>query len=212
MFPKYSLKERRIDGVLHVVGVAASLAAAAVLLHLALATGQPIRIAGAAVYGVGLVAMFGFSAAYNLAAQPSRKERLRAADHAAIFLMIAGTYTPFATIAVGGTAGKALLAAVWSVALAGMALKLLRPRRFERLAVVAYLALGWLGLLVLDRLIATLSAGSLALLGAGGVLYSGGVAIHYWVRLPHHNAIWHGLVLAAAGCHYVAVLGVVVVP
>ena len=113
----------------------------------------------------------------------------------AIYLLIAGTYTPFALVALGDRAGLGLLGTVWMVALAGSALAWLRPRQFERTGIVLYLALGWIGLPLLDRLIA-----------AGGMLYTAGVGFHLWHRLPGHNAVWHGFVLAAAACHYFAVL------
>ncbi len=150
--------------------------------------------------------MLGCSALYNLAATGSRKALLRRFDHAAIFMMIAGTYTPVALLAVGGASGRALLAVVWTGAAGGIALKLLAPRRFERVSVAAYLLLGWAGLAALDPLLAALPPRDLALLAGGGLLYSLGVAVHLSTGLPYHNALWHALVLAAAACHYAVVL------
>ncbi len=161
-----------------------------------------------ALYGMGLLAMFGFSAGYNMVDRPDWKQILRRFDHAAIFLMIAGTYTPIMLIGVGGARGYALLALVWAVALMGVALKLAAPRRFERISVVLYLALGWSILAVMEPLISALSVPALVLIVIGGVVYSFGVAFLVWRRLPYHNAIWHGFVLVAAGCHYAAVLDV----
>jgi len=135
---------------------------------------------------------------------------VRRADHAAIFFMIAGTYTPVALIGLGGWRGIALVAAVWTLAAAGMAFKIAWPRRFELGSVFLYVALGALGLPLVGAMVAAMSATELALLGAGGLLYVIGVGFHLWERLPHQNAAWHTLVLAAAACHYVVVFKLVV--
>ena len=202
----YSRGERAADAVVHAVGFTAALAACA---GLAAAVPRPagIRVVVAlGLYAAGLVAMLGCSALYNLAATGPRKALLRRLDHAAIFGMIAGTYTPVALLAVGGASGCALLAVVWTGAAGGVALKLLAPRRFERVATAAYLLLGWAGLAALDPLLAALPPRDLALLAGGGLLYSLGVAVHLSTRLPYHNPLWHALVLAAAACHYAVVL------
>ena len=212
MFPKYTRWERLTDRGVHVLGVSASVIAAVVLLGLVISKPDGPSIVAATVYGVGLVTTFGLSAAYNLAVHPGRKETLRRYDHAAIFVMIAGTYTPFAMVSIGGTLGHGLLTVVWLVAIAGFAFKLLRPRRFERTSVFVYLALGWIGLPAVGSLIAALPALPLVLLGIGGVLYTVGVVFHLWVSLPHHNAVWHAFVLAGTGCHYVAVLQAIAGP
>jgi len=153
--------------------------------------------------------MLGCSALYNLTSTGPRKALLRRLDHAAIFVMIAGTYTPVILLAIGGTWGRQLLVAVWVGAASGVALKLLAPHRFERAAIAAYLLLGWAILFALDPLLAALPARDLGLLLAGGLLYSGGVVIHLSSRLPYHTALWHALVVAAAACHYVVVFHLV---
>ncbi|NIA71052.1 hemolysin III family protein [Pelagibius litoralis] len=210
VFPTYASAERRADAAVHVLGVGASLIAFPILILLALPQGSSLSILSLAVYGTGLIAVFACSAAYNMAKRPGWKEILRRLDHAAIFVMIAGTYTPFSLIVIGGGWGLALLAAVWVVALAGVALKLFLPRRFERAAIALYLAQGWAILAVVEPLVAALSTAALVLLVTGGGLYTLGVVSHLWRRLPYHNAIWHALVLAAAGCHYAAILEAVV--
>ncbi|MGE0722975.1 MAG: hemolysin III family protein [Alphaproteobacteria bacterium] len=204
-FPQYSRSERIADGALHVAGIAFAVLAGAALLLLAW-PGETGRLIALALYVVGLAAGLTFSALYNLVEAPRAKAVLRRLDHAAIFVMIAGTYTPFAALAIGGLAGTVLLAFVWSVALAGAALKLVLDRRFDRLSTVVYLLLGWSLIPVLGPLIDGLSIGGLALLIAGGALFSLGVVFHHWQRLPFQNAIWHALVLAGAICHYLAVL------
>jgi hemolysin III len=210
MFPEYTRNERLVDGVIQVLGVSAALVGAAALLYFVIPTRDAASILSAAIYCVGLVAMFAFSVAYHMAGRPSLKERIRRYDHAAIFLMIAGTYTPFALVGLGGTVGVALLALVWLMALAGLVFKLAWARRFERGSVFLYLALGWLGLPAIGSLVAALPTTVVVLLGIGGFLYTIGIAFHLWEKLPQHNAAWHASVLAAAACHYAAVFGVVV--
>jgi hemolysin III len=206
MQPASARHERLIDGAIHVLGVSAALVGVALLLRQTLAGHDARTILAAWVYSAGALAMFGCSAAYHLATRPDRRERLRRCDHAAIFVMIAGSYTPFALVSVGGWLGDGLLALVWLVALGGVMLKLLRPFPRERVSIALYLALGWIGLPAVGALIPVLPRSALLLLGAGAVLYTAGVAFHVWRGLAHHNAIWHGFVLAAAACHYGAVL------
>jgi hemolysin III len=158
------------------------------------------------VYSVCLLTMLGCSAAYNLAANAPRRRLLRRFDHAAIFLMIAGTYTPFTTCRLDGVWAIGMTTAVWIGAVAGAAMKLIYPNRIERVSIVAYLALGWIILAGIRPLLSSLDARTALLIGVGGVLYSIGTGFHLWRALPFHKAIWHSFVLVAAGCHYAAIL------
>jgi hemolysin III len=201
--------ERAADAAVHAVGIAAAIAGCVVLTAAAsrpLGTRQAIALG---LYAAGLLAMLGCSALYNLSAEGGRKDLLRRFDHAAIFVMIAGTYTPVALLAIGGNAGGALLATVWTGAIAGAGLKLLGPGRFERASIAAYLLLGWAGLTAIGPLLAALPPWDLGLLFAGGLLYSLGVVVHLSTRLRYRRALWHTFVLAAAGCHYAVVLRLV---
>ncbi len=159
---------------------------------------------GLIVYSIGLIGMFAASAAYNLVSHAGLKEILRRLDHAAIFVMIAGSYTPFALL-VGGAAGHTLLAAVWAIAAAGVAIKLRFPRRFDKLSVLLYLAQGWIVLFALNPIIAALPDRALTLLVVGGIVYTLGVAFHLMERLRFHNVIWHIFVLGGAACQFVAI-------
>lgn len=206
MVRAYRPAERRADSVIHILGIAAGMAASLALTVMALPSAGSRLAVSVGLYLVGLMAMLWCSALYNMAPPGTFKRVLRRLDHAAIFVMIAGTYTPFALQVIGGAWGLGLLVFVWSVAVAGVALKLLWPNRFERLSIVVYLALGWSVLTALDPLLAGISTAGLVLLLLGGGLYSLGVVFHLWSRLPFQNAIWHGFVLAAAGCHYAAVV------
>jgi hemolysin III len=206
IFKAYSIGELRADVAAHVVGVACGLIGTLVLMFKASAGGSAPLILGAALYGIGLLAMFGFSAAYNLWPPSPTKELLRRFDHAAIFVMIAGTFTPFVMNRVGGAWGFGLLTFVWTVAATGIALKLIYPRRWERLTVALYVGLGLSIMIIAEQLANSIAPFSLAFLIAGSVTYIVGVAFHLWERLPYQNAIWHWLVLAAAVLHYTAVL------
>ena len=204
-FPAYRRREALADRCVHAIGLTTGAVGSIILLTLA-ARRDDTRVAVAtAVYAIGLIAMLGCSALYNSAPPSRRKELLRRFDHAAIFLMIAGTYTPFALVRLDGATGFAMLVFVWSVAACGVLLKLLYPRRLDGVSVVLYLALGWSGLAALDAIAAALMASTTALLVGGGVFYSGGVVFHLLRRLPYHNVAWHGCVVAGASCHLAAV-------
>jgi len=148
------------------------------------------------------VLMLGVTAVYNLYPVSPRKWLLRRADHALIYLMIAGTYTPLVALVGSGIRAYLLLAVIWLVALVGIAVKLFLPGRYDRLSIGLYLLLGWSGLLAYESVIAALQPTALWLLAIGGLLYSVGVLFHVWRTLPFQNAIWHGFVLAATACHY----------
>jgi hemolysin III len=208
-FPIYSKGELIADGALHVIGVAASLIAAATLALLAVGALPPHAAASVLIYGAGVVAVFVCSAAYHLVRRPALKALLRRFDHAAIYLKIAATYTPFAAVKMGGLAGMALLGAVWVIAAIGIFTRLMLPGQFVRTAYVLYLAQGWACLAALKPMIEALPATAMLLLLAGGILYTAGVAFHLWERLPYHNAIWHAFVLAASACHFAAVVDAV---
>ncbi len=163
------------------------------------------QIATLLVYSFGLLGMLAASAAYHLARPGRLKSVLRRLDHAMIFVMIAGSYTPFALNALGPGLGVPLCIGVWAVAALGVTLKLSCPLRFERLSLALYLGMGWMLLVVIRSLIASLPEEVLLLLLAGGIVYSLGAAVHATERLRFHNAVWHAMVLIAAGLHLAAV-------
>jgi hemolysin III len=199
------------DFVVHLLGTLAGAIGATVLLALAASTG-PAVLWSALAYSVGLMSMLGFSAAYHMRRSSERRDLLRQLDHAAIFVMIAGTYTPFTACVLDGAYAIWLTGSMWLAALAGLAVKLLYPRRFEWASTMVYLALGWAVVIFMQPLLAALDRPTLILLVSGGILYSIGAGIHRWRRLPFHDAIWHALVVVAASCHYAAILhGVVLI-
>ena len=184
----------------------------AVLIAVVLPRHSALLTLGVTLYGCGLLAMLTFSALYNTTDQPRRRALLQRFDHAAIFVMIAGSYTPFALVKLGGPWGWGLLGFVWLAAALGATVKLLWPRHLEGRTVVCCLLLGWTVVVAFGPLAAALPGWSLALLATGGGLYSIGVVFHLWERLAFHKAIWHGFVLAGASCHYAAILGAVALP
>ena len=199
------------DLVVHVVGLTLALVGGVVLLALAVQARSISLTVGVAIYAAGLLAMLAFSTAYNFASAAHRPW-LRRLDHAGIFLMIAGSYTPFTTQNLTGAWAWGMTAAVWSAALVGAVGKLFLPRLDRRIWVGVYLLLGWLVLVALKPMIVTTAAAALVLLALGGVLYSTGVLFYLNKRLKFARAIWHGHVVAAAGAHWTAVLlGVVLV-
>ncbi len=206
IFPNYRRGEQIADSWVHAIGITGGLVAVIALLAAA-GEKQSVRLVlGVGLYGLGLLAMLGCSALYSLAKPSARKENLRRLDRAAIFTMIAGSYTPFLLNRIGGEWGWGMLAFVWSVAALGAFFALAAPRRFERVQLAVYLLLGWSIVVASGPLFAQVAPAAILLLIAGGLFYSLGVPVYLWRRLSYHNAIWHGLVLIAAGCHYAAVL------
>jgi hemolysin III len=192
------------DLVVHVVGLTLALVGGVVLLALAVGDGRISQVVGVSIYAAGVLTMLAFSTAYNFA-KPQRRPVLRRLDHAGIFLMIAGSYTPF-TINLPGAWGWGMTAAVWSIAGFGALGKLFLTRIDRKFWVAVYLVLGWMVVVALKPMIDNLAWYALALLVTGGVLYSTGVIFYVNKRLKFARAIWHGHVVAAAAAHWAAVL------
>ncbi|WP_337185108.1 hemolysin III family protein [Phenylobacterium sp.] len=192
------------DLVVHVMGLTLALVGGVVLLTLAVLNGSISQVVGVSIYALGVLAMLAFSTAYNFA-RPQHRPTLRRLDHAGIFLMIAGSYTPF-TINLPGAWGWGMTAAVWSIATLGALGKLCLTGIDRKFWVGVYLALGWLVVIALKPMIDSLAWYALALLITGGVLYSTGVVFYVNKKLKFARAIWHGHVVAAAAAHWTAVL------
>jgi len=202
----YDRVELIADGIVHAIGVSLGVAGAIVIFIVAANSAHPTDMPSIVIYTIGLLSMLGFSAAYNTWPISRAKWILRRFDHSAIYVMIAGTYTPFIGQMKGDIVSIGLLIGVWLTAIVGVTLKLLLPGRFDRLAVVLFLILGWSGVVVYEPAVAALPNLSIWLLAVGGALYSAGVVFHGWRSLRFQNAIWHGFVLIAACCHYSAIL------
>ena len=208
----YSRAEQVSDAVVHVAGLSLVLMAVPVLIVLtALLRGDAASVAGVSIYGGALFLMILFSALYNIGETSgwgaAREWLLRRLDHSAIYLKIAGTYTPFTLVSGHGVA---LTIGVWGAALAGVALKLVSPERFKWLALALYLGMGWAGIVAGGPMMAALPGPVLALMVVGGSLYTLGVVFYLWRGLPFHYTIWHVFVLAASFVFYAAVVVLVV--
>lgn len=210
-FSEFSVIEERLHSITHGIGAVLSVAGMVVLLVAAsLAVNiDPWKIASVGLYGTTLVLLYTASTLYHGISHKQWKQRFQLLDHCAIYLLIAGTYTPFLLVNMRGTTGWVLFAAVWSLALVGIACKLLWPQRFSLLRVVIYLLMGWMIVLATGEMTANLSTTGIALLAAGGIAYTLGV-IFYAVRaIPYNHAIWHLFVIAGSICHYFAVYSAV---
>jgi hemolysin III len=207
---RFSVAELVADGIVHGVGLAAVVAIGAVALTLAAVRASPGQVPSLAIYVGSLLVVLTVSMAYNLSPVSPIKRLLARLDQAAIFLFIAASYTPFLDF-VGGGAANVLLMAVWSASLIGIALKLVVPARFGRLAILLYLGIGWSGVLVFQQLAETLPPVALWLLVAGGLLYSLGIIFHLWDKLRFQNALWHGFVVAAALLHLAAIVDCILI-
>ena len=198
--------ELAADCIIHILGIAGGSIGGATLVALIAARGDWLESGALLIYAVGIVAMFGCSAAYNLARTSRWRAAFQRCDHAAIFVMIAGTYTPFTLLRLDGAWSWGLTTAVWSIAGIGVLIKLCRGCDLRYASAAPYLLLGWIGIIAIDPLFRSLGWETLALIGLGGALYTIGIGFHVWHRLPFQNAIWHAFVLAAAACHFAAVL------
>ena len=205
----YSAREEWLNCAVHVVGVVASLVALPVLVTTALRTGDPLLLLGGLTFGLSALLVFSTSSLYHAAKNPQTRLRLRRVDHAAIYLLIAGTYTPFTLGALRGSWGWSLAAIIWTLALLGVIFKTTSLGfRYHRTSVVLYVAMGWLAVVAAKPLMQHLSTLELSWLVAGGLCYTLGVAFYVWKSRPYTHAIWHVFVLAGVACHFVAVLSI----
>jgi hemolysin III len=207
----YSRTEVILDAIVHGIGLAIAIGMGGTLLALAGLNTAPDELPMIAVYVASLVVVLTVSLAFNMAPVTPLKRFLARLDQAAIFLLIAGTYTPLLALLAGTPVGDIMLAGVWGGALVGIALKLIVPQHFGRLALVLYLGIGWSGIAVFQSLALALPPSTLWLLLAGGVAYSSGVIFHVWERLNFHNVLWHCFVVLGATLHLWAVLDCMVI-
>lgn len=198
----YSRLELIGDGVIHVIGLLVALGLGGVLVA---SSGLQAGLA-VSIYVASLLLVLSVSLAFNLAPVAPLKRLLARFDQAAIFLLIAGTYTPLLALLGDTPAATLMLIAVWSAALIGIGLKLIVPQHFGRLALVLYLGIGWSGVLIFQSLASVLPPSTLLLIIAGGVAYCSGIIFHLWERLHFHNVIWHCFVVLGASIHLWAVL------
>lgn len=205
----YSPREERANRWSHGLGLGLAVVGGICLLLKGWDQGLLARISYG-LYGGSLLLLFLASTLYHSMGDGPWRHRCKIFDHCAIYLLIAGTYTPFLLVALDTPLARGLMALIWGLALAGVLFKLVFIHRFKRLSLVTYLLLGWLSLLVVYQLYLSLAAGGLALLGLGGLIYSLGVIFYANRRIPYNHAIWHLFVLGGSACHFGAIYGYVV--
>jgi hemolysin III len=202
----WTVGEEVAHSVTHGIGLLAAVAGLAVLVVLAAGTRDPWRITACAIYASTLVLLYGASTLYHALSRTRARAVFRVLDHSAIFLLIAGTYTPFALVSLRGPWGWTLLAIVWGLAVTGIVSKAVFGARWPILSTGLYIGMGWVVLIAVKPLLAHVPPAGIAWLAAGGVAYTGGVLFFAWTRLRYSHAIWHLFVLAGSVCHYVAVV------
>ena len=205
-----SREEEIANAVLHGLGAVMGLATLVVLVVLSVLNGTAVNIVTSAIFGASLVLLYLSSPLYHAFTCRRAKQFFELMDHAAIYLLIAGTYTPFALVTLGGAWGWSMFGVVWGLAVAGIVVQVIFPGRFRGLMTALYIAMGWVVVVAGRPLLAALEPAGIAWLVAGGVVYSVGVFFYYKKRFPFSHAVWHVFVLGGSVCHIIAILNYVV--
>lgn len=210
--PEVERRHELANSITGGMGLLGSLIGLAMLLDLGARLGSTAALVSGTIYGLSLVALYTATTVYHAARCEVRKARWRVADHCAVYILIAGSYTPLALGGVGGRAGWLLLAAVWTLALAGIAFKLRFRFRYPGTSVAIYLIMGWLGIFLIGEVVANVGAQAVWLMAAGGLACTIGTIFFGAKRIPYHHAVWHLLVIAGTGLHYQAIVSYVLPP
>lgn len=203
---RYTPREEIANSVIHGVGILLAIAGFGVLTAFSALHGTAAHIVGCSVFGATLILLYTTSTLYHSIPLAGAKRVLRALDHSAIYLLIAGTYTPFSLVNLRGPWGWSLLGLIWTLAILGIVTRVLLGRKRTWLSVAFYIAMGWTVLIAIEPLVANVAPGGIRLLVAGGVVYTAGTVFYLWRKLPYHHAIWHVFVLLGSIFHFFAVL------
>ncbi len=201
----YTLAEEIVHVVTHGFGAILSIAGLSWMLYLSISVSDPWRIAASVVYGLSLIALFTASALYHSFHSHTKRDWFETLDHCGIYILIAGTYTPFLLVSMRDGLGWLLFGTIWALATAGIITQLYFRNRYPKLKLASYLVMGWLVLLVLPQIIAAVGTDGMIWLAAGGIFYTVGVAFYVRKQVYSH-AIWHLFVLAGGVCHFLAVI------
>jgi hemolysin III len=201
----YPPAEERINIASHAIGLLLSVAGLLALVTRALLQGDALHLVSFSVFAVSMIALYTASTAYHTARDPVLRGRLRTVDHAMIYVLIAGTYTPFALVTLQGAAGWILFGVIWGMALAGIVLKLFFTGRYDLFSTLMYVFMGWLIVFFIKPMIAQFPAAGLAWLLAGGIAYTLGAVLYSIPKVPYHHAIFHVCVVLGSACHFTAV-------
>jgi len=199
------IRDEIASALTHGLGAVAALAGGAVLITLAAIHGDGWQLGASIVFGITLLLLYTASTLYHAIQHPVAKGRLKVFDHCAIYLLIAGSYTPFTLIGLRGAWGYSLFAAIWTIAIAGVIFKLFYTGRFKLLSTIIYIVMGWLVIIAIKPLLTSLDAWTLGWLLAGGVFYTLGTYFYHRESIRYSHAIWHLFVIAGSVCHYIAV-------
>ena len=202
---QHYLREELANAWTHGVGAAAALAGGGILITLAAVHGDGWQLVSAIVFGVSLLLLYTASTLYHAIQHPVAKARLKVFDHCAIYLLIAGTYTPFTLVGLREDGGWWLFAAIWTLAVAGVVFKLFFTGRFKGLSTAIYIAMGWMVVTAVGPFVRQVPMETIAWLLGGGIAYTAGTYFYMHKRIPFAHAIWHGFVLGGSACHFVAV-------
>ncbi len=200
-----SLAEELVNAISHGVGAVVSVSAVTLLIVMASIEADAWTIVAVSIYGASLFLMFLASTMYHSIPFAGPKKVLRLFDHSAIYLLIAGTYTPFLVVSLGGVLGWSFFIVVWSLAITGITLKLVRRGQYHKIHVINYVVMGWIGIIAAPALMDKLSPMTIDLVLAGGIVYTVGVIFYALDRLPFAHSIWHLFVLGGSCCHYIAI-------
>lgn len=203
---EYSVLEEVLHAITHGVGVVLSILGLSWMLYLSIAAADPWRIVASSIYGASLITLFLASTVYHGMYASRHRELFKLLDHCAIYLLIAGSYTPFLLVAMRTNTGWWLFGTVWALATAGIIKKLWFRHRFPRIALASYLAMGWLIVVAAPQLADAIGANGMAWLLAGGLCYSVGAIIYAMDEIPFNHAVWHVLVLGGGACHFLGVV------
>jgi len=204
--PAYTEAEEFAHALTHGIGALLSIAGLVMLIVLASLYGTVWHIVSCAIYGATMITLYTASTLYHTVTSPTWKFRMRIFDHASIFLLIAGTYTPFMLVNLRGPWGWSIFGVVWGLAVVGLVFKLFFTGRFGIVSTVVYILMGWMALIAIKPMLELIPPGGLWLILAGGLAYTGGVVFYAMKKLPYHHAIWHVFVLCGSVCHFLAVL------
>lgn len=204
--PRYSIGEEIANSVTHGVGVVLSIGGLAVLTAFASVLGNAWHIVSSSIYGATLILLYASSTLYHSIQIPRVKRIFQVIDHSAIFLLIAGTYTPFTLVSLRGAWGWSLFGVVWGLAVIGILFQVTRLRKWPVISLVLYVSMGWAVIVATKPLLTAIAPGGLLLLLIGGLSYTVGIVFYVWRRLPYHHAIWHVFVLAGSAFHFFAIL------
>jgi len=202
----YTLSEEIANAGIHGLGVLLAIVGLVLLVILAVENGSALTVTAVSVYGASLVLLYTSSTLYHTVLTSRAKALFRHLDHISIYLLIAGTYTPFTLVSLHGGWRWSLFGLIWALALAGIAMQGNLIKRRRGLSIAVYVAMGWVGIIAIKPLIDALPTGGLVLMLAGGVAYTLGTVFYAWHRLPYNHAIWHGFVLSGSVLHFLAVL------